>query len=227
MSNLRSRGFTLIEIMIALLIFSLVMTMLFVSLRAFLKSSRSITASVESLESTSSAIKRIKADFEQLFMTQYPRYRIPEFGSSQDAHRFEGTQEFVDGTEVSQLTFSTLAHAATDGTQLHGVARVTYFVKKNDKGFFDLYRSDMLMPFLKEDIFKCTHPVLARDLKGFVIIYTDHEGETSKVWNSDADDNNYEPPASVEFQLITGDPQNTETHSLTVAVSIERKGAGE
>lgn len=72
-----NRGFTLVEILIVILIFSVVIATLFSSFKAFLLSSENVKEVVAHSEKITNIFKRINLDFESIFILQPPRYKKP------------------------------------------------------------------------------------------------------------------------------------------------------
>lgn len=216
-------GFTLIEVMITIMIFSLVMVMLYSSFRAFLFSSAKIKQEVVNREKTAALSRRIHQDFESVFMVQRPRYKVPEFDSEPDPFRLVGIQENLDQKMVSVVYFASLAHVDIKGDGRAGVARIAYYLKANDENTFDLYRFDELYPF-GEQIKSCKDPVLFSGLLGFEILYTDMEGETHLSWDSESKDSELSFPESMTFKLITGTESSPESIEITMILPVGRPG---
>ena len=196
----RNQGFTLLEIMIALLTFSIVISALFSSFKAFVTTSDKIRDDLTYNEKIRDVLKRIHSDLEEIFVLQEPRYQKPEFNSDPDPFRFLGKEETVGDLTVSVLQFVTLAHAGLGVDTRPGAARVGYYVKKNKDNKYDLFRSDALYPF-PEDLQSCRDPLLCRNISGFEVLYTDAEGEEHRSWNSDAKEYDYAFPSGVHLKI--------------------------
>lgn len=97
------KGFTLVEVLIAILIFSLIMTVLFSSFKAFVLSSEAVKESVAQNEDIRTVFGRIRMDLEAVYIQQIPRYKKPKFNSEPDPYRFAGKE---DG-----FSFASFAHA--------------------------------------------------------------------------------------------------------------------
>ncbi len=79
------QGFTLLEILIAILIFAVVIATLFSSFKAFIVSSEGVKANVLQIETITNVYKRISLDFESIFVLQKPRYKKHELLKSKIA----------------------------------------------------------------------------------------------------------------------------------------------
>jgi general secretion pathway protein J len=198
-----NRAFTLVEILIAILIFSVVMATLFSSFKAFILSSENIKEEVEYSEKIRNIFKRIKIDLESIFILQPPRYKKPQFNSDPDPYSFVGNEVTLGQQIVSTLVFPSFAHAQFGADLRTGVARIAYYLKENKNNGYDLYRADALPPF-PEDLESCFDPVLIKDISGFKVVFKDVNGDEYTYWNSDDEAVKYTFPASIDFTIIFG-----------------------
>lgn len=196
----RNRGFTLLEIMIAILIFAVVISALFSSFKAFVTTSDKVRSDVAFNENVRDVLKRIRSDLGAVFILQEPRYRKPAFDSDPDPFRFLGKEETVGDLQASTLRFASLAHAGLGSDNRPGVARVGYYVKPGRNGSYDLFRADALYPF-PEELESCRDPLLCRNISGFEVLYTDAEGEEHRTWDSDAKEFDYSFPSGIHLKI--------------------------
>ena len=217
-----NRGFTLIEILIAVLIFGILMTTLFTSFQSFISSSTAVTDGLTQDERIRTLLGHLERDLGALYITRPPRYKKPASISDPDPFRFEGTQESVGGTLVSRLGFASLNHLSLGKKDIPGVARIAYHARSNDNNSIDLCRSDTLRPFDEPKEGSCD-PVLIRNISGFELSYVDKEGDEHNAWDSESDTVKYTFPVSVKFKITlnTGDvPKIVETQ-ISLPVSRE------
>jgi len=198
-----NRGFTLVEILIAILIFSVVISTLFSSFRAFIISSENVKEVVAHSEKIQNLFKRISLDLDSIFVLQPPRYKKPQFNSDPDLYRFVGNEVTLGQQTVSTLVFPSFAHAKFGGDQRAGVARIVYYLKENKDNGYDLYRADALPPF-PEELESCFDPVLIKDISGFEVIYKDFNGDEYKYWDSEDEEFNYTFPVSIHLKVAFG-----------------------
>jgi len=216
MIQIDGQGFTLMEILVAMVIFSVALITLFSAFTAFLSSGRHVKNEVLRNECFRLGMKTIFFDLEQLFILQHPRYRKPEFNDEPDAYRFEGTLSDGGGEPFSHLSFTSLNHVKTGTNPGNGVARIKYYVHSREDRF-DLLRSDNLAPYPKEGD-PCSDPVLFKDILGFKLTFTDVNGDEHDTWDSDSKEFNFMLPAMVRIQLDL--KQNGITRSLVTAISL-------
>ncbi len=217
-----NRGFTLLEILIAISIFAIVIAMLFSTFQAFIISSEEVKEDVRQIDTITNIQKRITLDLESLYILQTPRYKKPEFDSEPDAFGLVGSEETIGQKVVSLLTFSSLAHVKLGTDQRSGVARITYYVRENENNSLDLCRADTLLPF-REDIKSCTDPVLCRDISGFEIIYKDQNADEYRYWDSESQEFKYTYPLNINLKIIFGSTEHTQAAVISIDIVQGRK----
>lgn len=198
-----NRGFTLVEILIAILIFSVVIATLFSSFKAFIISSQSVKEEVVHSEKIRNIFKRISLDLESIFILQPPRYKKPQFNSDPDPYGFVGNEETIGQHVVSTLVFPSFAHAKFGADQRTGVARIAYYLKENQDNSYNLCRADALPPF-PEELESCSDPVLCKDISGFEVVYKDFNGDEYKYWDSEDEEFKYTFPVSINLKITFG-----------------------
>lgn len=211
----QEKGFTLVEILIATLIFSIIMTVLFSSFKAFVLSSEAVKESVLQTEAFQSVIKRMKLDLEAIYITQPPFYKKPELHSKPDSFRFSGKE--------NRFFFASLAHTPFGKNGKKAIARISYYLKENQDHTFDLYRADLLPPLADEKISSCSDPVVCRGVSGFEVLYVDHKGDGHKEWDSEAQSFNYSFPARIDLKIIFGFKDKKQILETSLKVPVERR----
>ncbi len=214
-------GFTLLEILIAVVIFAVIMATLFSSFRAFILSGTHVKHDLEQTEKITGIFRRISLDLESVFCLQVPRYKQPGFDSQPDPYQFIGTRETIGQAVFSSLVFTSLAHAGINSDDRFGIARIAYYVKENRAGTYDLYRSDVLAPY-PDEVQSCRDPVLCRDISGFEIIYTDLDANEYKSWDSEDDAYKFSFPHGVELKIYFGNEEPRQVFTLPVRLTAGR-----
>lgn len=194
------KGFTLIEVLVAMLIFSIIIFTLFASFNGFMITSKNITREISQSEKIRNTLKRICQDFEQLYALPRPRYSKPEFDSDPDPYRLVGKEAGGWGKIFSSVTFSSLSHAKTGKDLRQGVARISYYVKQNKNNTFDLYRADSLGPY-PEEVESCADHLLCKDISAFELFYKDINGDEYRYWDSESDEFKFSLPVSVHLKI--------------------------
>lgn len=216
-----SKAFTLMEVLISILIFSVVIIVLYSSLRAFFVSSEVITENINQSDTTRNLYRRFSLDLEALYVVQPPEYKKTEFNSEPDAFRFVGTQETLGDKSASTLSFVSLAHVGSGYEETTNAARIVYYLRETESNSFDLCRADNLLPE-KEDLISCTDPVLCKNVIVFEILYVDHQGDEHTQWDSDSKENEFALPSIIKFIIKFGDEQSPQIFQTSFAVLTER-----
>ncbi len=209
------RGFTLVEILIAVLIFSVVIATLFSSFKAFIISSENIKEEVAGSEKIRNIFKRISLDLESIVVLQPPRYKKPQFNSDPDPYSFVGKEVRLGQQTASTLVFPSFAHVESGGDQRAGIARIAYYLRENESKGYDLCRADALLPF-PEDLESCSDPVLVEDISGFEVVYKDFNGDEYEYWDSEDEVFKYTFPASINLKIIFTVGENQQVFKISI-----------
>ena len=193
-------GFTLVEVLVAVFIFSIIMLTLFSSFSALISSGQFIAGTLAEEGRARMALKRIETDLRMMFITRPPRYRAPGIADDADPYRFLGGQERIGGRTFSRLAFASRAHVKTGGAGYESIARITYYVGENRNGGYNLYRSDRPVADTA-DPDPCRDPVLARNIRIFKMSFLDQEGAPKDEWDSDTDRDDYRMPEKIGLTL--------------------------
>ncbi len=186
-------GFTLIEILLAITIFSMIMLTLFSSLRLFVDSASIIKKEVLQIEKTTLSFKQIRKDLQMIFITQPPRYSKPDFDSEPDPYRFEG--------EMSELSFASLCYVEYSNDFFEGVVRIVYYLRPLEKhNLFDLCRKQLLHPYGNIEK-SCIDPVVVTNVSNVKLSYIDHNGDDHDSWDSESSEVEYRFPTAINFNI--------------------------
>lgn len=196
------KGFTLMEVMVTLVIFSIVMLTLFSSFQAFISSGDAITMGIHDSERARTALERMSEDLELVHMVQPPRYGVPAFGAPPDPFRMAGSQTRVGGSVFSRLEFAGFSNVIKSPEEVRGISKITYYVRQNPDNSFDLCRSDRA-PGTPGEVDPCRDPVLMEEIQAFDIEFTDRREETGTSWDSDSADAGHAMPVSLRMTLKT------------------------
>jgi len=197
-------GFTLLEIMISIFIFSIIITTVFASYRSVFFSAEKINAGLDLYGMTGSCLNRISLDLNGIAISHLPEYTKPEFDSIPDPYRVVGDRSDMSGADFPRLRFSSRSHVPLDGSVYESVAEIVYYVSEDEGSGYMLRRSDRLYPYGPPEE-QADDPVLCEKLKSLVFTYYDTEGESYDSWNSESEDVSYATPKSINILLEVGD----------------------
>jgi len=215
------RGFTLLEILAAVFMLSIVMALLFGTFEGVFSNADHVNAASELYEMAGAGIGRITTDLKAIHIMQPPRYKAPDLDSKPDLYRLEGSTELVGGQTFSHLRFTSLAHLPMGGDARQGIARIVYYVQGTREGEFILRRSDMIYPF-EEFEPSPTDPVVAEKVRGFKLTYYDKDGRESEEWNSESDLHDFSTPRTIGVHLTLGNEEAAYAFGTKVDLPVRR-----
>ncbi len=215
-------GFTLVEIMIAIFIFSIVITTVFGSYNFLFSSSEKINDNILLSEMGSCCLSRMIDDFESIQVFLPPEYYFDDSDEKSDPYRIEGKNNVFDSKAFSRIRFASLAHISFGKNVQEGIAEIIYYIKPSYEGdSYELKRSDRLYPFkpFKEEN---TDPVLCENIKSFKLKYYDKDGDEYDLWDSESDNFGYATPAEISIKLGLEKNSNPMLFETRVKLHINR-----
>ncbi len=209
-----SRGFTLLEVLLAVALFGLVASLLFAAFDGVVKNARATDRMIVQYGSVQACLARITADFQGMVVTAGPSYKRPEGEDDLDPWRVEGRACSGDPETFGEVRFATNAHLDLSGEGRAGVAQIRYYVTEAeppDTGYV-LRRSDILDfdLFEQEEI---VDPMLCPNVKKIAFTFFDEKGEAREEWNSESEESAFATPRAVEVVLsiaLDDDPETAD-----------------
>lgn len=193
-------GFTLIEVLIAIFIFSVIVTVVFASFKEISFSAHIISTSNAVFEMIEGAMGVMKRDLESAYVAPKMAYVQRGFNDDPDPYRFEAKTDMSGSENFPQIRFTTINHLPVNRDTRKGIAEVVYYMDETDEYGWVLRRSDRI--YFQEDFEKKkTHPVLMRHVKSMAVKYIDEEGEEHDDWDSDSDETGYATPSAVDIRV--------------------------
>lgn len=198
-------GFTLMEILVAVLIFGTIMMTLFSTFRSFVASSRLIRHHIAGAEKGPFWMTRMLRDIRSIRIAFPPEYQNPsETDGLLDPFRIVAERISMAGHEFSTLSFVSLSHISFEGDVRTGAARITYYPRERRDGGIDLCRSDHLISKIDHPVeteLSSCDPVLCRNIVEFDLTFIDDEGEKSDHWDSDAESFDRMTPRAIHLSM--------------------------
>jgi len=202
-NHINSYGFTLIEILIAVLILAIVLLTIFTSYTGTFSIINETESQADTYEMARTALGRMLEDLESIYFSKTARVLEPDGETIQPA-RFVGENKEIKGRSADSLRFLARAHLAFDEEDENlGVAEIIYYVKKNDDGdSMVLYRYDTLE--FEETLTKDKEGlILCEGLLSVNLTYYDKNGEVYyNSWDSTVGDFIDRLPAMVSIELM-------------------------
>ncbi|MEW6079945.1 MAG: prepilin-type N-terminal cleavage/methylation domain-containing protein [Thermodesulfobacteriota bacterium] len=192
-------GFTLIEIMVALSIFAVLVSVLMGSLSFLLTRTDAMQEDTVLFEEARICLDRMATDLTCVFVPVAPAYKIPDIDDDPDPDRFL--------CEESRLEFTAFSHLPMGGGIPARTGRIAYSLRKTGEDDQVLMRRDEALQggdrpdrFSQRDEEKM-EPVLCRHVKSFRVACFDEEGREYDAWDSDSGDFSYATPVAVRISL--------------------------
>lgn len=218
-----TRGFTAMEILVAIVLFSVLFTVLFGSFDVLSDTSEDLGRGTLQFEMGQQCISRITADIESAYVSQAPFYTQPETRDTEDPYRFESSVENADGSSFSRMRFNSLSHFSFNNDKSEGVAEIVYYVNyRNDEDGYVLRRSDALYPY-EEFEEKNSDPIVCKHLQTFSVTFFNEDGEEYEEWDSDSSEFEYATPNSVQVNLSIGDEASPLVFSTRILIPAYRE----
>jgi general secretion pathway protein J len=209
----RPIGFTLLEILIAIAIFAVIVSILFPAYTGTFRNMEAAEADSEFYQMARITLDRITEDLE----SAYASNQVP----------FTGEDNTIDGQRADTVQFMSRAHLVFSSSQnVQGNAQIAYYVKENnqenEETGLTLYRSDTLE--LMEPPEQGTGGlVLCEGLHSFTMTYFDEEGEAHDTWDSSSIAFKNRLPARVSVLLAfvnRSDPESPLPFKTSVIIPL-------
>ena len=203
LSGKNRSGFTLVEILLALSIFAIVLSIIYTSYTATFRIINETEYQADIYRMARVALERIYEDLESVYAPQYPESPEPDEESGQVVE-FVGEEAEVNGRRADSLRFTSRAHLVfSDQDQPSGTADIGYYVEENDEEEEEdllLYRKDT--PGVGEVPDQETRGlVLCEKLQSVSFTYYDAEGEAYDNWDSTSEEFKDKIPQMVSILL--------------------------
>ena len=153
-------GFTLLEIMIAIVIFAIIITTIFTSYSSLMSGNETADQGTAPYEMAKNCLNQMVVDLESIHLTLAPGYSPPVLGEPPELYRIVGDISDIQGVSFPILRFTSLAHLSFGGKTEEGIAEIIYYVQASDDGNYVLKRADNLYPY--ETFEKIPYPVYGR-----------------------------------------------------------------
>jgi general secretion pathway protein J len=193
-------GFTLLEILIAIFIFSVIVATIFGSYNSVFTGAQTINQDATSYETAKTCLNRMILDLESIHVSLPPQYSPPDFNGPPDPYRIVGNTDNVQTVSFPKLRFTSTAHVSFGGKTESNIAEIVYYVQATNNGHYLLRRADNLYPY-EEFEENANDPILCENLKSLTFNYYDREGTEYDMWDSEAEDFGYATPASIGITL--------------------------
>jgi len=216
------QGFTLLEIIIAIFIFSIVVSTLFVSFNTILSTANAVDTDASSYEMGKNCLDRMIIDLTAVHVTRPPAYRVPDIDDPPDPYRFSGDSSQAGDETFGRLRFTSLSHLSFEKRITDGIAEISYYVQETEEQTYVLKRQDNLEPYPSFEE-KHTDPILCRNVRSLSFAYFDAEGEEFESWDSESEEFDRATPVAVKIRISFGDENRPLIFETTVSLPVYRE----
>jgi len=214
------KGFTLLEILIAMFIFAVVLTTIFTSYTGTFRIIEETESQADIYAMARAVMIRIQEDLESIHIKKRDASKTE--GSSVERAIFLGESKKINGRDADNLRFLSRAHLIFDETdETPGIAEISYYVSENEtEENLTLYRADR--PELEAPQEEGTGGLMLCDgLYSVNITYHDADGEIHETWDSSEDESKNTLPKMVSILLEFENTKNAEKpHKFMTRVAL-------
>jgi general secretion pathway protein J len=216
------RGFTLLEILTAIFILAIVVSLVLGAFNAIFSNADRVNIGSDLNEMGSAALDRMAVDLKAIHVMPYPRYQPPQImDEERDIYRVEGKTSNVGGHTFAWLRFTSVAHLPLNHDADEGVAEIVYYVQETPDDKYIIRRADHLYPYPEFEERK-TDPEMCEQVRDFTLTYFDANGKEYEEWDSESDDTEYSTPRAIKIKLALGDETAPDIFTTQIALPVYR-----
>lgn len=206
-----SRGFTLLEILIAVFILGIVLTTIFAAYSGVLTTIRETGDDARAYSMARITLDRMSRDLSAL-----QRFRETFF--------LRGANVKVNNRDFASLAFWSAAHLSYEDNGRGGQPAVLHYtVRENRDGGFSLWRSDLPQARPSLDQKDAAGVIICEDLQSFRLKFYAENGEELDAWDTAAslDQQKGKPPVMVAIELAVENKKDRDKpHRFTTRVFL-------
>lgn len=174
--QLKNCGFTLLELLVVIFLFSIVISSVYASYRATFHVIENVTFKLGSAHAAHVALERISEDLSGIVQGEETV--------------FQGKNDEISGFRGDSLSFLSSAHIILDDEdQFRSPIIVDYSSEYNEtSGLLDLYRSEtIILPGNEEEVDESEKKLICKNLNSISFSYLDDNGDSVDEWESERD----------------------------------------
>jgi general secretion pathway protein J len=196
-----SRGFTLIEIMIAVVILGLVLSTIYAAY------SGTMTLTKE-MEYENSVYRNARITMDRIIRD------LSSLQPSGGVFKLQAEKEMPANHEFFSLFFSAAAHLAFSEKEVNGAnAQIGYFVEEDSAGGYSLRRSDLLNYQATKEKSKNSSYLLCPNIDSLILKFYDINGKEFDSWDSASggSEQKNKAPAAIRIEIHIANINNKES----------------
>ncbi|MFP4039405.1 MAG: type II secretion system protein J [Desulfosudaceae bacterium] len=221
----KQNGFTLIEIMVAISLFAVVVSILFGSFSFLFSRASSVREDLTVYEQARVCFDRLTNDLRSIQVTLPPAYEPPGFDDEPDPCRLVAESSFE---RERYLRFTSFAHLPLGGGLPALAGNIVYYLEESSDGGLVLRRRDRAQVSGQEDRFDLRDtdgddPVVCEQVRSFSFSFFDADGNDYDHWDSESDTFGYATPRAIEVSLVVTSGESEYRFETMVDLPVYRK----
>lgn len=219
MTKLNNKGFTLIEVVLAVLLFGILSTTLFISYKSLFTAREKVDGKIEIYSQAETALSRIIEDLTNFYCEKRPLFKESDEFDFKSKYFFIAENEFNGKTDSTRLMFTSYSHLGFGNDKKDTPALIFYYLKNNI-----LYRGDFTYPYPEEieEMEKLSFP-LCENVSKFKLFFYDEDEKEDETWNSDEEAFYYATPFYIKLQLGLNSGEETEFFETKIKPPVFRE----
>ena len=226
--RLASGGFTLAEILIAIAIFALLVSIIMGSFSGVFSQTENLALQRANMEMARSCFRRLSIDLGNIYVAKAPFFKARDTLDEPSIYRFWAAAASDAGDSGVLLQFASRAHIDFSGQGAQGIAVIRYYlepVATRSVPTFRLRRSDALvygdeLPETKSD------PILCENIVKVQFACLDADGESHEEWDSSSEDQSFATPRAIEIRLELFSPEGPMRYETMMVLPLWRPASG-
>ena len=204
----KDRGFTLLELLIAMSMLVVVLTAVYGSYQSSLTRNPSMENDNQSQEMVRTCLNQMLSDLSAVYVLSVREYHPLQASAPPNPYGVFAETLSVGNKTFSRLRFSSLFHLRLDYGRHQDIAHIVYYVQQLPDGSFVLRRSESFFPYppFQENP---ADPVLCKNIRTLNYVFYDSKGQTYQTWDSDSSDQGRKTPTAVHITMESAPMEGT------------------
>lgn len=212
-------GFTLVEVLLAIVLLGIITTTLFVSYKSLFTARAQIDNKVNILSQSKTVINRVVDDLTGFYCELRPLYKEVEEFNFKSKYFFVAESQYSGEKTSSKLNFTSYSHLGFGGDDIKSPAEIFYFLKDNI-----LYRGDFIYPYPEtiDEKEEKSYPI-CKNVNEFKLVFYDEEGDEYQSWDSDDVVYGFSTPCRVYIKIETLIESEKEVYETEIKLPVFRE----
>lgn len=222
------QGFTLAEVLIAIAIFALLVSIVMGSFNGVFLSTEALAVQRTNSEMARACMERLATDLKNIYVELPPLFKPADMTDTPPVDRFTAGAALDGASPRVLLQLASKSHIASHTSFTPGLAVIRYYLETSggaDDSVYRLRRSDALLlgdtlPELQDD------PILCENIKTIQFLCIDADGEAHETWDSSISDADFATPRAVAIRIELTGPAGSNAYETTIYLPVWREASG-